>query len=270
MFEMDRSIGVNSNHIKQNRTDFRLPVRKVREKNKKLEKYELQYKVPSGSTIMTCLTSDFFIEEADAMRVDAWNYIHERQDCLFHIITKRPGRILQTLPDLWLDGWNNVMVSVTAENDYRAWERIPILLNLPIKHKGIVIEPMLEELDIRPFLSSGEIENVSVGGESYLGYDGLARPLKLSWVKSIQEQCKEYNTNFQFHQTGSRLMLDNGQIVKVNKRDEHGLADFYKLNYIDESYVEWETTAKELELQSLAENAHKIYKQLTLEDFGIK
>lgn len=269
VFERDRVIGVNTNIVKQNRTGFRLPVQKRREHNKKLEKYELQYKIPSGSIIITCLTSDFFLEEADTMRIEAWNFIHERQDCLFHIITKRPERIKQCLPDNWLEGWHNVIISVTAENENRAWERIPILLNLPIRHKGINIAPMLEQMDISPFLSSGDIENVSIGGESYLGFDGLARKLKLSWVKDIAKQCIDYNTNFNFYQTGSRLELENGQIIHINKRDEHGLADFYKLNHIDDMVGDWRATAKELEMQSLAEQAHKVYKQLTLADLGV-
>jgi protein gp37 len=134
LFENDKQLGINSNFIKINRTEFRLPVQKKREKNRRLEKYELQYKVKSGSTIIVCSTSDFFLEEADFMRAEAWKFIHERYDCLFHIITKRPERIQQTLPELWLEGWDNVMISVSVENENRAYERIPILLDLPIKH----------------------------------------------------------------------------------------------------------------------------------------
>ena len=270
MYEQDKNYGVNSNTVRVTRSGFRLPVQKVRNKeNKRVEKYELTYKIPSGSLIMTCMTSDFFIEEADIWRQDAWQFIHERRDCLFQIITKRPERIKQCLPDNWLNGWNNVIISVTAENENRAWERVPILLDLPIKHKGIVIAPMLEHMDIKPFLSSGEIEQVSISGESYIGWDGIARVLKMSWVKDIKQQCEEYDVPFRFHQTGSRLELENGRILHINKRDEHGLADFYDLNIEEAGGINWKMTAEELELQSLAENAHRIYKQLTLDDWGV-
>lgn len=262
MFERDRAIGVNSDIIKANKVNFRLPVQRKRVKS---GKHGLEYKVPSGSVIMTSLTSDFFIEEADVLREDAWQYIHERYDCLFEIITKRPERIRQCLPENWLSGWYNVMISVTAENENRAWERIPLLLDAPIRHKGIVIEPMLEEMDIRPFLSSGEIETVVVGGESYQGLKGNARELKLTWVKDIAEQCKEYNVNFHFHQTGSRLRLENNQLININKRDEVGLAEFYKLDYIDKTVGSWQATAKQLELQFVEQKAAEIYKRLKLE-----
>jgi protein gp37 len=271
MYEMDKNYGRDSSRVTQTRSGFRLPVQRVRIKdNKRYEKYELEYKVPSGSHIMTCLSSDFFIEEADIWRKDAWNYIHERSDCLFEIITKRPERIEQCLPDNWLDGWHNVIIDVTTENENRAWERVPILLDLPIKHMGIVIEPMLEQMDIRPYLSSGLIEHVSVGGESYMGYDGLARELDLAWVKDIQQQCIEYEVPFSFHQTGTRLKVDNNKIISVTKKsDQYGLAEFYGYDIEEAGGINWKATAEELELRALAESAHNIYKQLELSDFGI-
>lgn len=270
MYERDYQIGVDPTRVRQTKTGFRLPVQKVRVKDgRRHEKYELEYKIPSGSLIMTCMTSDFFIEEADVWRTEAWNFIHERKDCLFSIITKRPERILQCLPDNWLDGWNNVIINVTVENESRAYERIPILLDLPVKHMGVVIAPMLEQMDIRPYLSSGLIEMVSVGGESYLGYNGLARELDIKWVRDIKEQCEYYEVPFYFHQTGTRFKLDNNKIVTVNKRsDESGLAEFYGFDIKEIGGINWEYTAKELELQSLAEQAHDVYKQLTLEDLG--
>jgi len=270
MFEQDRAFGQNSNIIKLNRASFRLPVQKIRNKDtKKLEKYELQYKIPSNSIIRTCLTSDFFIEEADVWRKEAWEFIHQRKDCLFIIITKRPERILQCLPDNWLEGWHNVVINVTAENENAAWERIPILLDLPIKHRGITIAPMLERMDIRPFLSSGVIEQVSVGGERYNGSDGPCRVLELSWVKDIKEQCEEYDTAFNFYQTGSRLKLETGQIIHINPRDERGLAEFYDLDIDTDLLEHWQAEASEIELQELTEEAYRIYKQITLYDLGL-
>ena len=264
VFEKDKQLGINTENIKQTRSGFKLPVQKIRAKNKTTEKYELEYKIPSGSHIMTCLTSDFFIEEADIWRQQAWEFIHERKDCLFEIITKRPERIEQCLPDNWLDGWKNVVINVTAENEFRAYERIPILLNIEtIRHKGIVIEPMLEYFDISPFLSSGEIEKVTLGGESYKGNQGLARPLELSWVRQVKEICEEYEVPFYFHQTGSRLVTDTGQTINIDlKWDEYGLAKFYKLDIDDIGGINWKATASELEMQSLAEQAHEIFKKI--------
>ena len=102
-----------------NKSGFRLPILKERVsvgKTKK-EKYELKYRVPSGTIINVCPLSDFFIEWADYIRDEAWQIIHDRPDCLFVITTKRPERIPQCLPSNWLNGWDNVVLNVSVEDN---------------------------------------------------------------------------------------------------------------------------------------------------------
>ena len=109
--------------------DFDMPIRKNRRG---------EYKIPSGSIIWTCFTSDFFLEEADEWRKEAWDIIRERHDCSFIFLTKRIERFNVSLPDDWGDGWNNVTIGCSCENQTRADERIPLLLALPIKTKQII------------------------------------------------------------------------------------------------------------------------------------
>lgn len=92
-------------------SSFNLPVRRDRSG---------QWKVPSGTLMWTCFTSDFFIEDADGWRDEAWRMIRVRNDLSFFMITKRPERILQCLPDDWGDGWDHVTVCCTMENQRRA------------------------------------------------------------------------------------------------------------------------------------------------------
>ena len=49
----------------------------------------------------TIFISDFFIEEADEWREDAWLMIKRRSDLHFYMVTKRPERIAQCLPEDW-------------------------------------------------------------------------------------------------------------------------------------------------------------------------
>lgn len=261
VFENDKMMNINTEIIKQNKSQFRLPVQKIRDKTKKKEKHELEYKIPSGSTILTCMTSDFFIEEADALRDDAWQFIHDRYDCLFVILTRRPERINQTLPDNWLDGWENVRIGVSVEDNYHAWLRVPILLESKARHKSISISPMLEKVDLRPFLSSGEVEEVEVSGEQYKGFEYMPTELKIDWVKDIQQQCKEYEVTFKFNHTGTLLNINN-QTITVPKRDGYNLASFYNLDYLDKSYPDWHITASELLDRKLAESAHMVYTKI--------
>lgn len=102
-----------------------------------------EYKVKSGEHIRICMTSDFFIEEADEWRMEAWDIIRQRKDVVFFILTKRPERVKELLPSDWGDGYENVLFNVTCENQRLADERIPILLSLPFKHKGIMCAPFM-------------------------------------------------------------------------------------------------------------------------------
>ena len=63
-----------------------------------------------------CMTSDFFLEEADVWRDEIWDMIRIRSDVSFWIQTKRAGRIQQCLPFDWIDGLENVILCVTTEN----------------------------------------------------------------------------------------------------------------------------------------------------------
>ena len=91
--------------------------------------------------LRVCMTSDFFLEQADPWRDEAWDIIRQRPDVKFFLLTKRPQRAADHLPHDWGEGWENVMFNVTCENQRRADERIPILPELPFKHMGILCAP---------------------------------------------------------------------------------------------------------------------------------
>ena len=151
----------------------------------------------------TCFTSDFFIEEADQWRKDAWLMIHTRNDLHFFMITKRPERILQCLPEDWGDGYENVTICCTMENQRRVDERLPLYRELPIRHKSIICEPLLESIDFHDGLGSW-CEQVTVGGES----GSEARVCDYAWVLGIREQCITANAPFHFKQTGADFRKD--------------------------------------------------------------
>ncbi len=131
-FEKDSSIVKKTNN-------FNLPIKRTRSK---------EYKIPSGDMVYTCFTSDFLLEVADDWRIDAWRMIAERRDLKFLFITKRIHRFHVSLPDDWGDGYENVAVGCTVENQERADYRLPIFLNLPIKHRLIICEPLLTDINL--------------------------------------------------------------------------------------------------------------------------
>lgn len=202
VYRMDARNDKDASEIKKNVSTFHLPV----SKNRKGE-----YKYPSGTEFSTCFTSDFFLKEADEWRPEAWKMIKERSDCRFFIITKRIDRFERCIPDDWGDGYDNVMICVTAENQKMADYRLPIYLKLPIKAKGIICEPLLEKIDLSVYLTS-DIQSVTTGGES--GQD--ARVCQYDWVLDLREQCVKSNVSFYYHQTGAKLMK-NGRVYHVPK-----------------------------------------------------
>lgn len=66
--------------------------------------------------VFTCSWSDFFIDEADKWRQNAWDIIRRTPHLIYQILTKRPERIKQCLPPDWGDGWQNVWLGTSVEN----------------------------------------------------------------------------------------------------------------------------------------------------------
>ncbi len=220
MYRRDESIGKDPS-IVQKTESFNLPVRRLRS-----GKYKGRYKVPCGSNISTCFSSDFFHPDADDWRNDAWDMMLERSDCTFFMITKRPERIKDHLPHGWGDDWKHITIAVTCENQEMIEKRLPIYLSLPLHHHSVMIEPMLTAIDLRPFIEqyrsadgSPIIKLVSVGGES--GAD--ARICDYAWVKDIHTQCLENGISFYYHQTGAKLLKD-GKLYRIPRHDQHSQA----------------------------------------------
>ena len=172
---------------------------------------------PSGGTVFTCFTSDFFHPEADEWRGEAWEMIRDRQDLRFFMVTKRPDRFYESLPEDWGDGYDNVYLCCTCENQEMADARLPFFLGLPLKHPSIICEPMLSEIDLTKYLSEhGErIEQVTCGGES----GANARVFSYKWALGLREQCMEYNVSFRFKQTGSAFEKD-GRLYLIKRREQ--------------------------------------------------
>lgn len=144
-----------------------------------------------------------------------------REDLTYFIITKRPERLEECLPPLGHPVRDILEINVTTENQKRADERIPVLLNTDLKYRGIVVAPILEKVDLRKYLATGKIDCVSAGGESHLNN---ARICKYEWILDLYNQCKEYNVAFYFHQTGSRFVKDNNLYkISMNLEKEQAL-----------------------------------------------
>lgn len=216
VYRGDSKRGIDSRIVSKTK-NFDLPVQRKRNG---------EYKIASDSMLYTCFTSDFFVEDADEWRAETWEMIGQRSDLRFMIITKRIDRLQVLLPDDWGEGYDNVTICCTIENQDRADYRLPIYKAAPIKHKIIICEPILERIDLRPYNIGEWAEQVVVGGES--GYD--ARPCNFDWVMELHDLCVEQNVAFWFKQTGEKFIKD-GKLFSINRKFQHSQARKAAINY---------------------------------------
>lgn len=174
----------------------------------------LHWKDPAR--VFTCSWSDFFIEEADRWRDDAWDVIRKTPHLTYMILTKRPERIADCLPEDWGSGYPNVWLGVTAESQKQADIRIPILLSVSAAKRFVSIEPMLEEINIYKWLGpifpkiapqEFGIDWVICGAESGTN----ARPMRYPWAFFLMTQCLKAAVPF-FYKQGPD---DSGQFKKM-------------------------------------------------------
>ena len=195
-----------------------------------------------GDFVFVCSLSDFFHDEApDQWRADALAEMARRPELVFLLLTKRidvakrfvEEEVMARVPEEWeiLQREQNVWLGVTAENQARADERVPKLIELDWPGKKFVsIEPMIGPVDLRRWLRvyshkgppccedqegyhplghdlpnrpSPLLSWAIVGGES----GANARPMDANWARAVRDQCQSAGVPFFFKQWGEWLPI---------------------------------------------------------------
>ena len=211
MYFLDEARGGDGSRVYRTKAGFDYPLQRKRDGS---------YRVKSGELIRVCMTSDFFLEEADTWRPGAWDVIRARPDVRFFLLTKRPQRVAACLPPDWGEGWPHVMLNVSCENQRRADERMPYLRDLPFRHKGVMCAPLIGPVSLGCHLREGWVEQVICGGENY----GGARPCDFAWVQALRAECAASNTKFAFIETGTHFVKDGRHYRMPSKRLQSEMA----------------------------------------------
>jgi len=201
--------------------------------------------------IFVCSMGDLFHEAIPldfVSHVLAVAALHPRH--IFVLLTKRAERMweffsLPNIPDditeicmRWLNDENfadiewplpNIWLGVTAENQKRADERIPILLRIPAAVRFVSVEPMLDSMEMQRHLRSG-LESWCEGhpdspqpnwpggfSRELRGLDWVIcgaetgpgkRRMELNWARTLRDDCKAADVPFFFKKNseGSRLL----------------------------------------------------------------
>lgn len=196
--------------IHRSRTTFRAP---------------LSWAKKGAARVFACSWSDFFIEQADGWRDEAWEIIRQTPGLTYQILTKRPENIQTRLPRDWGAGWEHVWLGVSVENQAMAERRIPLLLKIPCKGRFLSCEPLLGEIDLEGMRWCGDwmysythamrdyqagcarIHWVIAGGEG----GRAARSCHPDWVRALRDQCIQASVPFFFKGWGEWAPLEPSQ-----------------------------------------------------------
>ena len=231
----------------------------------------LRWKKPRK--VFVCSMSDLFHEDVPNEFIDyVFAVMGRSQQHTFILLTKRPERMREYLqagryqqilniayrlkyrPEGLGKGidnpkdmrwWPNVWLGVTAENQQRADERIPVLLQIPAAVRFVSIEPMLGPIDLTkliiPITGPGSSQPCApetwrqinaLTGDDYqydwkchgVGHQGPQlnwvicgsesgpnhRKTKIEWIRDLREQCISANVPFFFKQHGEWLHETQG------------------------------------------------------------
>lgn len=190
----------------------------------------LHWKKPSK--IFVCSMGDLFHDDVpESWIFSVYTIMEKCPQHTFMILTKRINRAAYVMRKFEGRSWPlpNLWLGVTAENQKRADERIPILLQIPAAKRFVSIEPMLGAVSLnqieRPdkheretfyydsaltgfkahkcggWYSKEKLNWVICGGET----GPKARPMHPDWVRSLRDQCQEAGTPFFFKSWGDWL-----------------------------------------------------------------
>jgi protein gp37 len=151
--------------------------------------------------------ADVFDNQAEkAWRRDLFTLIRETPSLDWLLLTKRPQNIKKMLPPDWgEEGYHNVWLGFTAEDQDRYDQRWKVLAAVPAVVRFVSYEPAIGPLR----LSDAELQPdwLISGGESGPG----ARPMNPQWARDVVADCRRLGITPFFKQWGS---YDNNPLVR--------------------------------------------------------
>lgn len=217
------------------------------------DKLDEPFKWKKPRRVFVCSMGDLFHEDvSDEFIMKVFDIMHQNPQHTFMVLTKRPERMQDLIDGMIYDGFwgpipSHIWLGVTAENQQRADERIPILLQIPAAVRFVSVEPMLGPIRLQRdwLMCPGGAEYghgmsltrvhaggccdrhprihwVICGSESGPNH----RKTKIEWIRDLREQCISANVPFFLKQ-----MEINGRMVKMPELDGKIWAQFPEVQY---------------------------------------
>jgi len=140
---------------------------------------------------------DLFEDHPDitSERAKLWPLIRQTPWLDWQLLTKRSERIADNLPADWGDGYQNVWLGVSIENnDYV--DRADDLRRIPAAVRFVSYEPALGPVDQ---LELAGLDWIIVGGESGPRF----RPMDLQWARDLRTRCDAAGVAFFWKQSAA-------------------------------------------------------------------
>lgn len=207
--------------------------------------------------------ADVFEDHPDVTesRARLWRVIGGTPWLVWLLLTKRPENIAAMVPEEWFDVWPaNVWPGTSVEDQQRADERIPHLLEVPAPVRFLSCEPLLGPVELtggyHDYLGAnpgrqawkvepGHAPACNCGEASYTGETptcpipeqvatrrvdwviaggesgSKARPMHPVWAKSLRDQCLAAEVPFLFKQWGAWVPSDRDHGLAVEPDGAH-------------------------------------------------
>jgi protein gp37 len=193
--------------------------------------------------VFVCSLSDLFHSRVpDGFIREVFRVMLQARQHTFQVLTKRPKRMRALLekwyaPEVVTSPPENVWLGVSVEDQKRANERIPELLQTPAAVRFVSAEPLLGLIDWWECGSLGPEMGDPVAFSALTGFDGSdppipgidwvivggesgpnARDCDHSWVYAIINDCRAAKVPCFVKQLGKRFRTGAGSIMPDGKR----------------------------------------------------
>lgn len=186
--------------------------------------FNLPLRIKEPSKIFTSSLTDVFHQDCDSFRDEMWDIIRKCPQHTFQILTKRPDRIIEHLPEFWEEIKPHVWLGTSIGSGKGITRLFDLISPIQSGIKFLSLEPLHGPIDLHleNFVDMGHrvvdlIDWVIVGGES--GNENgkyKYRECKIAWIEDIVTQCISYGIPVFVKQLGTHLAKE----MKLN--DRHG------------------------------------------------
>ncbi|MDO8749977.1 MAG: DUF5131 family protein [Dehalococcoidia bacterium] len=205
------SPGCDNCYAKRDMARFGKPWKLTRAKRATFEA-PLRWKEPRR--VFVCSWGDLFHPLVpQGWMQEIWDIMLATPQHTYQLLTKRPGRMAW-----WAQAhsWRNHIWAGTSIESAKYLPRLDVLERVPAKIRFASLEPLLERLDLRPWLwprhggypvghvckgclTAQPLSWVVAGGESGPNH----RPMQIEWVQDIADQCTAAHVPLFVKQGGS-------------------------------------------------------------------